>query len=807
MQKIFDAESESLYDFISKNGRGLYIPPYQRDYAWEKPNVERLIDDTIQGINGLLTRPEESITFIGTIITMDDVKKSTINPLVKNQVYSQVRTVIDGQQRLTTLIMLCLALLLEIETQWEKIKSSKLLINDEAKFWLETRVNDTRGLLSQMLFERQNNGEKEYRFFPKIIRAFIDTWSYEEDKAVYCSPIAWLIFEYIKYNENDTLKKNGNNFFKLLQKSVSENNNQAECNRLIKILKFMRSKLSSLVLEDDFPNLVKINEEKPQQELLFGEEFPEAMRSDLTTVLSPQSSGLMMNEGKELEINSTDDKNKQWWLSAINLVSLLIFSKFSLERITLVVVTATTEDFAFDVFEALNTTGQPLTAIETFTPKVVQSVSLTKYSSSEEKRLIDKAFSYLKKSTGAEERQRRSSELLVSFALAETGEKCSKSLADQRRFMRDAFDKCINSEEKLQFIQHLADLSSFFDLTWVDGNQNPHIGNTSLDSLTSLCIRFLVDLGHTVTVPLLAQYAAAVSSSIDDLEREIALNEFCSVVKSVVAFVVFWRSSRISTDRIDQVFRDIMSKNMQQYGTPALARSRRGERELPKANIIRKILVDRLKADRNNGGANISNKEEWIAKTVVQPIYDISKALTRFMLLAAFHDAVEDVNCLGKLTTGKLGTQSTLEFEKWISDNYATIEHIAPNSNNKGWSSDLYENDGYDRIGNLTLLPLNANQSLSDRSWEHKKVLYRALAANTSEESQSIIEKLKADSGVAVSDIGASIYCGQFLPYIHVIGNIQTDWDLQAVDDRGRNLAERVWLNLSPWLYEESLQG
>ena len=116
-QKIFDAESESLYDFVSKNGRGLYIPPYQRAYAWEGSNVTRLIDDTIQGLNALLKRPDESITFLGTIIAMEDTKKVTINPLIKRQVYGQVMSVIDGQQRLTTLLMLCLALLLEIEVQ------------------------------------------------------------------------------------------------------------------------------------------------------------------------------------------------------------------------------------------------------------------------------------------------------------------------------------------------------------------------------------------------------------------------------------------------------------------------------------------------------------------------------------------------------------------------------------------------------------------------------------------------------------------------------------------------------------------
>lgn len=75
IRSIFDADSECLYDFVSKNGRGLYIPPYQRDYAWDKENIKRLVDDTIQGLSSFLSKPEQSVTFIGTIITMNDTKK------------------------------------------------------------------------------------------------------------------------------------------------------------------------------------------------------------------------------------------------------------------------------------------------------------------------------------------------------------------------------------------------------------------------------------------------------------------------------------------------------------------------------------------------------------------------------------------------------------------------------------------------------------------------------------------------------------------------------------------------------------
>lgn len=796
-QKIFEADSESLYDFVSKNGRGLYIPPYQRDYAWDKTNVERLIDDTVQGLNALLKRPDESITFLGTIIAMNDAKKSTISPLVKNQVYGQVMTIIDGQQRLTTLLMLCLALLLEIETQWSKLKKSKITVSDETKVWIETRVNDMRGLLSQMLAEKQNNGDREFRYFPKMIRAFIDTWSYESDKAVYHSSIAWLLFEYVKFREQTD--PNWNEFPKVLQKSAESGGNQVERKHFIKMMKVMRAKFKSLPTDDEFPNLLNIARDKNKQEMLFGEEFPPAMQEALEAILIKQPNGVRVDETGELDLQVEDVKTKQWWEASTELISLLFFSKFALERITLVVVTATTEDFAFDVFEALNTTGQPLTAIETFTPRVVQSVGLVDYNASEEKKLIDRAFAYLKKASKAEERQKKSAELLVAFALAENGDKRSKNLADQRRFMRETFDACASRKDKQQFIKHLADLSGFFDVTWVDGSTRPQVGALKLDDTTALCIRFLVDLGHTITAPLLAQYAAAatVANDANDAnERNDALSEFSCVAKSVVAFAVLWRASRTTTDRIDQVFRELMSKGASDHNLPPLARGLRGDAPLPKSTIIQAVLADRLKADRSKGGGGIGGKSEWIDKVIAQPIYDVNATLARFVLLVAFHDVVEAGE---KLTAGKTGSHPTLKFEKWIGEEYATIEHIAPQSSDAAWSSDLYTDDQVQRLGNLTLLPLSANQSLSARPWGEKRMLYGALAANTEEESESIIRQLKSN-GTDVSKIAEQIYCGQFLPHVHVLSQIKEEWNLATVDKRGRELAELTWIRLTFWL-------
>lgn len=786
-RKIFDAESESLYDFVSKNGRGLYIPPYQRDYAWDKSNIERLVDDTIQGLNALLKRPDESVTFLGTIIAMNDSKKATINPLVKNQVYTQVMSIIDGQQRLTTLLMLCLALYVEIEVQWADLRKGAVEATEEAKQWLETHINDTRGLLSQMLSEQQNNGEGEYRYFPKMIRAFIDTWSYEAEKAKYQSPIAWLLFEFVRFRQADAPA--WSKFSDEMRKLVDEAGGESQRRHIVKMIKVMRAKLEELPADDEFPDLLEIANDDKKQETLIGEELPDSVKAALKVCLRPVEA----DEANPLN----QPKIREWWLSSCNLISLLFFAKFALERITLVVVTATTEDFAFDVFEALNTTGQPLTALETFVPKVVQSVGMTKYNSSEEKKQLDITFNYIRQFSRAEERQARSADLLVSFALAELGEKRSKNLADQRRFMRDAFDRCKDGAEQKEFIRHLAELARFFNSVWTSKDAKPKVADQVVPEPAAMCLSFLADFQHTITVPLLAQYAAVISAAKQSEEREVALNAFCEVVQAVTAFTVLWRASRSTTDRIDDVYRDLMFKGAENHGVDALARGRRQGKLLPEPSAIRAALVGRLKAVRKDGGGAIQGKEDWIENTAKQPLYDVNTTLARFLLLAAFDDVVDEAG--GKLIRGKSGAHVTLTCESWVDPKFTTVEHIAPQSKANGWSADLYKEEEYDRLGNLTLLPAKTNSSLSDRPWSQKKALYGALSAKTEDRAKEIIGGLLAQ-GVDLTELGTSIYSGQYLPHVHAVSQVEGDWGLEAVSARGRELADLAWGRLAPWL-------
>ena len=90
-----------LRDFIGTNKVLFRIPVYQRNYDWSEANCDRLLDDIYEIINS------GDKHFLGTIVFM--AAKSGGFTL-------QEYTIIDGQQRLTTMMLILKALAVVAET-------------------------------------------------------------------------------------------------------------------------------------------------------------------------------------------------------------------------------------------------------------------------------------------------------------------------------------------------------------------------------------------------------------------------------------------------------------------------------------------------------------------------------------------------------------------------------------------------------------------------------------------------------------------------------------------------------------------
>lgn len=80
-----------IYQFLEGSGKSFIIPVYQRDYAWTKINCQKLWEDIVD-----LSHHARNDHFLGTLVTI-------------GRGFDEY-TVIDGQQRLTTISIMLIAL-------------------------------------------------------------------------------------------------------------------------------------------------------------------------------------------------------------------------------------------------------------------------------------------------------------------------------------------------------------------------------------------------------------------------------------------------------------------------------------------------------------------------------------------------------------------------------------------------------------------------------------------------------------------------------------------------------------------------
>ena len=91
----------NLSDFLSKNSSSFYIPPFQRAYSWSKNEVDRYFDDVVRIIESEKNTNETDKRehFFGVFVLRNE-----------KQGLASLAVVVDGQQRITTTLLLLIAL-------------------------------------------------------------------------------------------------------------------------------------------------------------------------------------------------------------------------------------------------------------------------------------------------------------------------------------------------------------------------------------------------------------------------------------------------------------------------------------------------------------------------------------------------------------------------------------------------------------------------------------------------------------------------------------------------------------------------
>lgn len=764
---IFKANAKSSWAFLVENGQGCYIPAYQRPYSWDRDNAARLFEDAIHGIEMLLAR-EDSVTFLGTLITIHDTQYKTVQPIFREEMTQKVMTVIDGQQRITTFIMINIA----FHDVIRKL-SSKFTGKDERPFkWIFDQAQQSMPDLRDTFVLDMRTGDGNYQFYPRMIRAYDDVWSKRANQARYTSPIARLIWDYhchVAAGEKSSFsyapKSNDNKPVKA-HAAVSE------------MFKFLRSKMTQILSNKDkdisFPDIQEIIHNKRFCEAIWGYEIPLEVVEYLRDMQTDKS-----------------------YESFCELFRALLMTRYMSNRMAFTIVTTHSEDDAFDMFEALNTTGEPLTAYETFKPKVIDAERLANFELSPSKASLDTIERYLERFQKAEQKQRATSEMLVPFASAESGYKLPKRLNDQRRYLRDQYDRLEDMPKKRDFVSRLASMSQLMDRAW-DTESVSAIDFTPLavpDEDVKFAFAALRKLKHHITIaPISRFYDQALSAADDEGHAKGAL-EFGEAVKATVAFSMLWRGAHGGTENIDSIYRDLLRVGVPELSiSPLCARPEKGVGVVSLANYKR-ALRHYLEKE------GLGDRDSWAKRASTVEIYKHSKDVARFLILCACHDSVPDKTVAGLIKRGRPGINRMVDLSILTKDEYFSVEHVAPQSQSQEWHPSITEEPFYvHTLGNLILLPQDINSYLSNREWKQKKAIYALLACEEQEEFDALVGELEK-SGFNLSKSADEILRNaNHLSMCKSVSTFDSDWDVNLIKARSSRIAELAWDILWPWL-------
>ncbi|GAA7619223.1 DUF262 domain-containing protein [Helicobacter pylori] len=161
------ATQSTVNDFFALTGTIFSIPVYQRNYTWEEENCKKLLQDIISISQNKKTHFMGSITYILHLI--DDEKS-----LRKLQEF----VIIDGQQRVTTIMLLLKAIETKIQNEGIKKEIDNLLNLSGQRLRLKPIKSDKEAfdlVMQNRSHELQgvSHIRNNYKFFTKELERYI----------------------------------------------------------------------------------------------------------------------------------------------------------------------------------------------------------------------------------------------------------------------------------------------------------------------------------------------------------------------------------------------------------------------------------------------------------------------------------------------------------------------------------------------------------------------------------------------------------------------------------------------------------
>ena len=761
---LFVAKACNPYQIAHyEDNPGYRIPEYQRPYDWSKENIDRLMMDIFSGFERLSrSTGANAFTFLGTLILVKDERQ-------EQEFKGKSLSIVDGQQRLTTLTLLACALIERLRVLRKDIPEISKRIDD----WIKIEQKDLEEKLAECVFGGQKIGNREYYPFPRIVRS--EDYRANESKVEEIkSGIAKFLVAFEKFISDESK----------IEFQMPDLGDTREAKKIIKNFHTIREYCKHLNdkkwYEDNDCKLI------PPKSFSHGgyKQLWGKLRDSFEDI-NPSSELSKIDNHPQSEVHSY--------------FRTLMLAAYFCKCIAVTIVVTEDRDAAFDIFDALNTTGEPLTALETLKPEVIQTEDKRKdrkYARSDCEIAFQEIDEIMEKDhPGTKEKQDETKELVIMFCLFLEGLQISRELSIQRKELRRLFDKSCEAENgSVNFMQALANISLYRSTYWITKNSGlinaNHPNAEEADEIKFLCA-FIREMKATRTLPILARYW------IDGKDKG-DFGDYIEVLRAVSSFLAIRRAATGTTDGIDTCFRQIMEHgdSNKKFG---LCVGPSFDRPILSPNALKKALLSKLSSSKVKFA---SKKEKWMDYVVDTPIYDRSAPLARFILFCATHHAAPDTKHPGLLTRESISPNgSYMSFMHWASEDYRSVEHVAPNADEpEGWDGGIYANARLrGTLGNLVLLPTKENSAIGNVPWSKKKIFYTALTREKTTDREAAIESAKREGMRFSTKTEKMLKDGKRFSMLDGIETVE-EWDAEFIKKRSRRLAGLAWDQLWPWL-------
>ncbi len=378
-----------------------------------------------------------------------------------------------------------------------------------------------------------------------------------------------------------------------------------------------------------------------------------------------------------------EPENKQEFMSYVS--DLLEFLDIVLNKIKFCLICITGENseyFAINLFNTLNTTGQPLTAFEVLKSELYTiDQNLSNKINDIQHKIIEKYARQRKKiivHTG---------KLLLYLPLYRGDFKEGKyTLSDQKfKDQRGYLKSVLNNNSAKSIVEDIEVIDKFYSDYW---RNTDNLKNLLKKEDEQVCFQFLSDPKHDRVLPILIRFYKNNQESLG------------KCVKICAAFSSLWRAfSDGGASGIDTAYKGISLR----LKSPEIE---------PLRQEMKSLFFKKISGQKSEQKIE-EIKSKWLQKLKTSPIYK-NQTLCKFLLFLAYNQTVFD----SKTKNLKKGKGIDIFNTRcWSHEDYKTIEHIIPQSG-KTIIGHVHT------LGNLTLLPIALNSSLGNKPFTDKKKEY-----------------------------------------------------------------------------------